>query len=425
MADWHVFPSRLQGSISIPPSKSHTLRALFFASLSHGRSQIDHYLPSLDTQTMISALEQLGASIQLHGSSVFVDGFSGVPRAPQNVIQCHNSGIVFRFVGALVSLIPHYTVLTGDASIRLRRSSKSLVAALSQLGAFATTCQPDQHAPMIVRGPLWEAHAQLDGQDSQPVSGLLSACAFAPHPIRLTVTNPGETPWIDLTLFWLNRLGIACHHENYTNYELSGQARVDGFHAQIPGDWSSALFPIVAALVSHSNVTIQNVDMQDVQGDKQVLAVLGQMGAQIDVDESTKTLFISGPQSLRGITIDVNPFIDALPILAVLGCWAEGETRLTNAAIARQKESDRLSAIAAELKKMGALIEELPDGLRILHSPLFGAVTDSHKDHRIALSLLVAALCAKSSTVIRDVDCVAKSFPEACRAFCSLGARVE
>ena len=149
------------------------------------------------------------------------------------------------------------------------------------------------------------------------------------------------------------------------------------------------------------------------------------MGAHLEIDPTKKTLRVLKSGRLQGMQIDVNDFIDAVPILSVIGCYAAGTTEIVNASIARGKESDRLHAIATELKKMGAQIEEKPDGLIITHSPLRGAPVASWHDHRIAMSLAIAALGAEGDTLIDNVECIAKTYPQFAHDFRVLGATIE
>lgn len=419
MADYRIEPSTIGGKLAIPASKSHNLRAILFGALADGTTRISNYLPSPDTQAMVNAVRHLGAEVHVFRDEIQVTG--GNLQGPADVIQCGNSGMVLRFVGALGGLLPNYTILTGDYSIRHNRPVAPLLEGLNQLGAFATSSRQNGYAPILVKGPFTNGKATIDGADSQPVSGLLIAAAFAPHPIELYVKNPGEKPWVDLTLNWLTRLGIPFEREGYTYYRLEGNSKIEPFSYSIPGDFSTAAFPIAAALLTGSELTIENLDMEDCQGDKQIIPILEQMGARFTTAQNSITIH---PSTLKGIKIDINDCIDALPILAVVGCFAEGTTEIVGAAIARKKESDRISCIATELKKMGADIEERADGLVIKKSDLHGAALHSHHDHRIALALAVAALCAHSQSALNDVECIEKTYPTFFDDFIAIGAKI-
>lgn len=418
MTEWTIFPSSLEGTITIPPSKSHTLRAIVFAMMGKGKSIIHHPLPSPDTVSMLDAAACFGSHIHKTKNTLEIHGLFSPPK---DVIDAGNSGIVLRFIAGLSALLSTYTIITGDLSIRSRRPIHPLLQALEQLGGFAKSARGDGFAPVIIRGPIRPGKCHLNGEDSQPVSALLMATAFLDGISEISVEHPGEKPWIDLTLYWLQKLGAQIEHDDYTHYTVYGGLRFNGFNYTIPGDFSTAAFPIAAALVTQSTLTLEGLDANDIQGDKILISILQKMGAKITWG---KSLTIH-PSELIGQVIDINACIDALPILAVLGCFAKGTTTLINGAIARHKESDRILAICTELKKMGANIQERPDGLIIHQSNLHGSQVYSHKDHRIALSLIVAALGAKGKTLLVEPEVIAKTYPNFLRDFQHIGAHVE
>ncbi|MEN9654468.1 MAG: hypothetical protein RL235_580 [Chlamydiota bacterium] len=439
------------------------MRALLFALMADGISTIDGPLVSPDTTAMIDAISALGARVEQSRNTITVEGTSARLKAPSDVIHCGNSGQVLRFIGALAGHLPTYTILTGDASIRTLRPAQPLIDALHQLGAFATSSCGNGFAPLIIRGPIRGQMASLDGRDSQPVSGLLMALSFADHSTELIVDDPGETPWIDLTLSWLNRWNFSVVHDEYRHYCIKGQGRLRAFQYTVAGDWSSALFPIAAAIVSRSQVTLGPLDISDAQGDKCVLGILQELGATVyreglknwetgkeaasifqsgvsghalehaaNEDEKLKAkptppeinfsitrgiaveasqITVSAHQPLDGGAIDVDQCIDALPILAVIGCFGKAPLTLYNGKIARSKESDRIAAIAKELGRMGARIEEQDDGLIVYPSRLRGAELSSHNDHRIAMALAIAALGADTPSTLHNPECTAKSYP--------------
>ena len=416
---YQITPSMLSGIGSVSSSKSHSLRAILFASMAEGSSVIHNLLASPDAEAMIAACVAIGAGIRQEGNTLYIDGTGGKLCPPANVIDVGNSGQALRFVGAMAALIPNYTVLTGDHSICTLRPMAPLLDGLSQLGVFAVSSKGDGRAPVIIKGPVssTERAITMDGSDSQPVSALLMLAAFLEGTTTITVIHPGETPWIGLTLDWLTRLGVNYTNEDFHRYTvIGGSALTDsraivGFNYTVPADWSSAAFPIAAALVTNSEITLEHIDFADSQGDKEILLALEKMGAQFTKDSATGRLQVHSHDGLYGAKLDVNAIIDSVPVLAAIACYATTPTTLVGAAIARQKESDRLSAIAQELRKMGARIDELPDGLIIYPSALHGAQMQSHHDHRIAMATAIAALGAKGMSTISNTDCVAKSFP--------------
>lgn len=417
--------SSLKGMLTVPPSKSHTLRAILFASMAEGKSIIRNYLQSPDTQAMIKACQQLGAQVFIKEQQLEIVGVAGKPKTPDNIIDAGNSGQVLRFITAVTALTSKYSVITGDNSIRTNRPIVPLLKALNDLNVFAVSTKGDGFAPVVIKGPLSGGVAHLDGQDSQPVSGLLIAAAFASNPTELFISEPGERPWVDLTLNWFKQLGIEFERKDYGYYKVFGRSAYSGFDYTVPGDFSSCAFPLIAALITGSEVQLNGLNMQDVQGDKALIFVLQTMNAQIEFDAKVQALRVKKTPYLTGCTINVNDFIDAVPILAVAGCFAEGETCITGAAIARTKESNRLACMVQELSKMGAQITEHEDGLYIKQSDLKGARVQSHADHRIAMALTTAALAAKGETVIEDIACITKSYPQFASDLQRLGAYIE
>lgn len=407
----HVQKSVLSGNLFIPSSKSHTIRAILLAAFAKGTSLIHYPLTSPDSDCAIQAARQFGAKVISTSTGFAIQGVAGYPLTPSNVIDAGNSGQVLRFVSALAALTDGYTVITGDASIRSNRPIQPLLDGLKGLKAWAVSTRENGYAPLIVKGPLQAGQTQLEGQDSQPVSALLMAASFAEGQTEIRVQKAGEKPWLALTLSWLDRLGVSYTQHNLEHFIIQGKRIRSAFEVTIPGDLSSLAFPLAAALVTKSEILIQQVDLQDVQGDKALVFLLQQMGACLEIDPLHRHLKVLTQGQLKGQIIDVNDFIDAVPILAVLGCFAEGETQIIRASIARQKECNRLACITTELKKMGASIEETEDGLKIKHSQLQGACVNSHEDHRIAMSLIVAGLGAEGQTEVQGIECISKSYP--------------
>lgn len=428
MSRYCVVPSKLHGEVAAPPSKSQTLRAILFGALAKGTSTIRHYLDSPDTTSMIQACRAFGASIDIFPEVLSITGVGGAIAYTEDVINAGNSGIVLRFCTAVGALSSLPVVITGDHSIRHQRPMKPLLDALRELHVSAESMRGDFFAPIIVKGPLLSGKVVIRGEDSQPISALLIASAFSKEGgVDIEVINPGEKPWVGLTLDWFDRLGIAYSHKDYYQYHIPGNSLPKGFEYTVPGDCSSAAFPIAAALVTGSEITVTNIDMDDPQGDKELFRVFQEMGAQFDIDAKNKSIHVrKSDKPLRGCTVDINNFVDAISVLAVVSCFAEGVTVLTNAAVARNKECNRIQCIQEELRKMGACIEETEDGLRITCSKLTGTRLFSHRDHRMAMSLVVAALgSSEKESIIEKIECVSKTFPSFLHDFKNLGAAIE
>jgi len=410
----------IRGSVVIPPNKSHSFRALIMASLAEGTSRIIHPAVSHDWLLGTEALEMFGATITPKAGGAWeIEGAAGKLRTPEDVIACGNSGITFRFFTALAACCEGYTVLTGDESLRRIRLCQPLIDSLNELGAWAVSTKGDGHAPVVIRGRLRGGRTAIDGMDSQPVSALLIASSLADAPTEIAVRNPGEKPWVGVTLDWLSRCGVEYSNENFELYRVRGNSRWKGFEARIPLDWSAALYPIVAALVvPDGEVSLPGMDFNDSQGDKAVVNVLREMGADIEVMADQ---VVARSSKLTGRQIDCNDFIDQFMLLAVVGACAEGETVLTNAGICRHKECDRIAAMRDALTAMGADVEERPDGLVVRRSALHGAKLDSKSDHRMVMTLTVAALAASGQSLITGVECVKKTFPHFIEAMQQIG----
>lgn len=408
----YITKSYLSGTINSSPSKSHSIRSVLFASLANGISVVSNYLDSPDISAMIRAVEKLGVKVIQKENILEIHGINLKPKAPDDIIDSGNSGQVLRFIGAIAALINKYTVITGDHSIRFNRPVQPLINGLNQLGVFCESTKEDGYAPIIIKGTNnLKNKITIDGQDSQPVSALIILSAFINNDFtEINVENPGELPWVNLTLGWLDKFNIKYVNNNFKYYRIFGKNKLDSFNYTVPGDFSSVLYPVIAAIITNSEIIIENIDKDDLQGDKKVIEILNSLGANIKY--SNNNLIVEKKlKKLSGIDIDVNDFIDAVPILAVLGCFLEGETKLINAAIARKKESDRLATITKELSKMGANITETHDSLIIKKSKLHNSQNlDSHDDHRIAMSLVVAGLNTDGISCIKNIDCIKKSY---------------
>ena len=425
MKSYQITPGVLQGFLEIPSSKSHTLRAILFGLMGEGKTTIYKYLESTDSLAMIAAIKNFGAKVAIFPNRLEIEGVGGKLGKAEDVIDSLNSGLVLRLIGAIAALSPTYTIITGDHSIRHHRPILPLLSALSHLGVLATSARLDGHAPIIIKGPFEGGETTISGEDSQPVSGLLIASSFAPKETIIHVKNPGEKRWIDLTLYWLDKLGLKYENRNYKYFRIPGGGKIKGFEYTVPGDFSTLAYPLVAAILTDSEISIGNINMDDIQGDKKLIPILTAMGASITIDKENHRLEVKSGGKLKGATIDINECIDALPILAVIGCFAEGETILTNASIARKKECDRIHAITTELKKMGADIQEKEDGLIIRGSPLKGATLMTYHDHRMVMSLSVAAQAAIGPSLIHGVEWVSKTYPSFREHFQSIGAQIK
>ena len=236
MTTYEIAPSKVSGKAKIPTSKSHSLRAILFGLLANGKTKISHYLNSPDIFAMIHAIQCYGAKVEINKSAIEIEGVDGKLLPCEDVIDSGNSGIVYRFIAAIAALSDQYTIITGDHSIRHQRPIEPLLSALEQLGCFAKSSRGDGDGPVIIRGPIENTKASFEAQDSQFVSSLLFACAFSKNPVELKAINPGEIPWVKLSLCWLDRLNIPYENQKFQSYKVFGGAKIQGFEYTVPGD---------------------------------------------------------------------------------------------------------------------------------------------------------------------------------------------
>lgn len=413
--------SKIKGCLKIPGSKSHTIRALFMASLAEGKSVIRNPLISDDTLSAVRTCQSFGAQISMKDDYFIVEGFGGKPKVPEDVINVGNSGTTLRISMMVAGLADGITVFTGDEQIR-NRPLQPLIDAMNNLGASVYTTRGNGMAPVIVKGPLSGGETLLDAVTSQYLSSILISAPLLKNDTTVTITRLNEVPYVEMTLWWLDRQNIAYENDNFKTFKIRGRHVYSPMEVTIPGDFSSASFFLVLAAISEGELLLENLDMNDVQGDKQVVHILESMGAKIEINRSG--IKIKGGR-LLGKTIDMNAIPDALPILAVAGCFAEGETRLLNVPQARLKETDRIAVMYRELKKMGADIEELPDGLIVRKSNLMGCSVNGHGDHRIVMSLAVASLCSEGETTVDTAESVNVTVPEFPEMIAKCGGALE
>ncbi len=403
-----VVPSEVSGKVYIPGSKSHTIRSMFFAGLADGNSVIRNPLISSDSISAVNLCKAFGASYELEENCYTVSGIGGNPQVPENIVDVGNSGTSLRLGLMTAALVPGYTVFTGDYQIR-RRQIGPLVKAINNLGGEAYTTRGNESAPVVVKGRAKGGFTTLDAVTSQYLSSILLNAPLLENDTHVEVTRLNEVPYVEITLWWLDKLGIKYKHDNMKEFFIPGRQKYSQFECTIPGDFSSATFFMVLAAISGQEFELTNLDMTDPQGDKRVLSILEDMGAKVTYNSGS--ISVKG-QNLTGRTIDMNSIPDALPAMAVAGCFAKGETRLVNVPQARLKETDRINVMCKELTKMGADVEELPDGLIIRESSLKGCRVSGHDDHRIVMSLAIAGLNAKGETIIDTAEAMNITFPD-------------
>lgn len=411
----------LKGEVKIPGSKSHTIRSIVIASLANGRSVLNNPLESEDTRAAIEGCKALGAKIEKKESKLIIEGFSGKPQKPETKLDMLNSGTSINLLTSVAALGDFPVVLTGDQSLQ-KRPVQPLLSALNNLGATAMSANNNGCPPIEIQGPMLGGKTEVNCRSSQYVSSLLISCPLASGDTEIYVTNLCEEPYIEMTLRYLDNAGIKYKNTGLDHFKIKGGQEYKPVNIDIPSDWSSAAFPLVAAAITKSNVLIRGLDLDDSQGDKQIIEYLKKMGADISIEKDG--VRIKGKE-LTGCELDLNKTPDALPVVAVLGCFAKGQTNINNVAHARIKETDRVKVMAKELSKMGADIIELSDGLLIRQSKLKGAKVDGNQDHRVVMALSLAGLIASGKTEISTAEAISVTFPNYVELMKAIGANME
>jgi len=408
---------RIDLEITVPGDKSISHRAVIIAALSNGPCTLRGFLPSEDCMHTVNAMRALGIKIeQPEPATLVVHGKKRVLTAPKNEINCGNSGTTMRLLAGLLAGQTFESRLVGDAAL-LRRPMNRVIAPLSEMGASIVAEGPDGTAPLRIQGgSLRGIHYRPSIASAQVKGALLLAGLFAKG--KTTVVEP---------------LSTRNHMEKILNYFLVRTAAEDGRSVtvfgdqvpesrdfEIPGDISSAAFWLVAAAAQRrGHLLVRDVGLNDTR--TALLAVLLRMGAQVreaveDVEqvEPRGIVEITGCP-LKGTVIqgkEVPRLIDELPILAVAGALASGKTTVRQAEELRVKETDRIAAIAHNLRTMGAQVTELSDGLEIHGpAPLHGARVASFGDHRVAMAFAIAGLFADGETIVQDAECIRESYP--------------
>ncbi len=427
--EWIVSPSKLYGSIEIPGSKSHTIRAVLISALASGESRLNSVLLSSDTEAALTAAGFFGAESSFYGDELVIKGRAGDVSGVSGRVFLGNSGTSMRLFTGAAALGDAEITFDGDESLR-RRPMKPLLTCLRDLGAeYRTKGKGD--VPFTVKGPLRGGEARIEGTTSQYLSSLLLSLPLASGNSRISVTGLNESPYIDITLYWLDkaRIDYRCAPD-YSEFQITGGQSYPHINEKIPGDFSSAAFPGVAACITGSRVEITNLDFDDPQGDKEFFNIINRFGADVQVRQNSVVVDAS-ERVLKGIELDLNSMPDALPAAAVLGCYAEGETVINNVAQARIKECDRIDKMAQELGKMGADIQTFDNGMVVRNSRLSGTELSGETgpggpgDHRVVMALAVAGLAAEGRSIISAAESASVTFPGFEQGFRGLGAAIE
>ncbi len=411
ISPWSGPPPR--AVVQVPGSKSLTNRALVTAALALGESTLTGALDSEDTRVMVEALGKLGFDVRHDPDRavIAIMGRGGEIPARSAELHLKNSGTSLRFLTAMVALGQGVYHLDGVARMR-ERPIEDLLFALNGLGASAVADHGNGRPPLTVtaRG-LDGGYAWVKGDvSSQFLSALLMALPLARE--RTTIEVNGvlvSRPYVSMTLALMEDFGVAVGNRDFRRFDIA-PARYRALDYAVEPDASAASYFFALAAITGGEITVEGLGTASIQGDMAFVDVLEHMGATV-VREPTRTTVKGG--ALKAVDVDMNAISDTVMTLGVTALFADGVTRIRNVAHIRHKETDRIAALAAELRKLGARVDEQHDGLVIDPPPrnqLKGASIKTYQDHRMAMSFALAGLVVPG-VVILDPGCVAKTYP--------------
>jgi len=397
-----VAPSNIRGTVTAPPSKSMTQRAIAAGMLADGDSIILNPSFCEDSLAAIGIAKGLGAKVETSPDKLKI---SGGRELKNTMLDCGESGLAIRMFSPLAALFPGKITITGSGSLKTRPMFM-IGDALKQLGVEFTS--NNGYLPLTIRGPLKGGSCEIDGSlSSQLLTGLLMSLPVADGDSEIKVMNLKSKPYIDMTLGILNDFGIAIKNDNYELFTFKGGQRYIPRNYVVEGDWSGGAFLLVAGAIG-GKLTVRGLRTDSSQSDKSVLEALKSAGANIKISEDQVEISKS---LMKAFEFDATESPDLFPPLVALASFCKGTSRIRGASRLRHKESDRAGALIEEFARMNITVEHKDDFLIVTGGELRGGNVDSHGDHRIAMAAAVAALGAKGRTCISNSHCVAKSYP--------------
>ncbi len=415
-----IYPSKVHGQITIPPSKSMAHRAIICASLAKGTSTITNVSYSEDILATLHGMEQLGAIIKRQKDAIQITGIADFKQCKSDTIFCNESGSTLRFFIPIFSLCEKKIIFTGKERL-LKRPQTIYEEIFHKQGL-----RYQQSAESItICGPLKSTHYELEGNiSSQFISGLLFALPLLEEDSTIHIKEPFESAsYVDLTLEMLQHFGIEVTYQDKNTLYIKGNQTYQANDYHVEGDYSQlAFFAVLAAI--NNDLDVNGVNASSKQGDQVILSILKK--ATIPVEPLSYGYHISCKE-FKGNEIDLQNCPDLGPILCVLAMYAKGTTRIYNAQRLRYKESDRIAAMESELKKCGVQISTTESEIIINGKNNYAGdvVLHAHNDHRIVMSLCVAATLFHQSIIIDGVEAINKSYPDFFEDFKRIGGKVE
>ncbi len=400
-----ITPHKLEGSVSIPSSKSMTHRAIICAALAGGTSLLTGIDYSKDIDATLGIMTAFGADYKKDGSSVTIQGID--QPAETAVADCCESGSTLRFLIPVAAALGIRTEFHGQGRLP-QRPITPYIRELSQKGI---TFHYDNTMPFVMEGKLQNGVFHLEGDiSSQFITGLLFALPLLDGDSQIVMTSPLQSkPYADMTIDCMKQFGVEVEETPEGNYRIRGNQQYTAANVRMEGDFSQAAFFYVANAIGN-NVTLENIPEKSVQGDRKIVEIIAEMCYNRSNGKNV------------AFHVDATDIPDLVPILAVLGTFGDEVSVITGAERLRIKESDRLTATSALLNALGGKVIVHPDGLEIHPvSTLHGGIVDSFGDHRIAMCAAIAATCASDPIIIRGAECVEKSYPAFFEDYQNLG----
>ncbi|WP_238882162.1 3-phosphoshikimate 1-carboxyvinyltransferase [Clostridium sp. YIM B02551] len=414
-----ITPGKLKGEVKIPPSKSMAHRAVICASLSKGKSKITNIEFSEDIIATIEAMKSLGTEIKVFEDYLEIDGKNTFTKSVR-LIDCNESGSTLRFMVPIALAKNAKTNFIGKGNLG-KRPLNTYYEIFDRQGIKYD--YENGVLDLNVEGKLKGEEFKVRGDiSSQFISGLLFALPLLEEDSKITITTKLESKgYIDLTLSMLELYGIEIINNDYKEFIIKGNQSYNAKDYRVEGDFSQAAFFLVADAIG-SDVLIKDLNVNSLQGDKEILDIIERMGGEIE-DNSAGIKVVT--KDKKNTVIDASQCPDIIPVLTVLAAVTEGTTNIINAERLRIKECDRLKAISTELNKLGANVKELEDSLFVEGvASLNGGVVHSWDDHRIAMSLAIAATYCTEKVIIENPSCVKKSYPSFWRDYKCLGGKI-
>lgn len=412
---------KLKGNVSPPPSKSISHRAILCAAMANGVSVLDNIVLSKDVSLTMDAVRALGASVAVEGDRIIVDG-RGMFDEGDVLIDCHESGSTLRFLVPIALATYRRVRFVGSAHLGTRRLDPFF--SIFQQDGISYTKNPSLQMDFEIEGSLKGGVYRIDGNvSSQFITGLLYVLPIMNVDSKIIVENGLQSRgYIDLTIDVLQTFGIEIQNNGYEEFIIKGNQKYIPQDYTVENDFSQAAFFLCADALGN-DIRVDGMNMDSLQGDKQVIDCLVKLGCRVILDEGSIKVV---PENLTGAVIDGSDIPDIIPILSVVCALAKGSSRLINIERLRIKECDRLSAMSDLLTRLGVEVEELENELVIHGTDHFtGGELSSYNDHRIAMSMAIASTRGTEPFVIDNPGCVNKSYIHFWDDFRKLGGKVD